>query len=87
MELPDDIAACIKDMTVGYSESPDASGEYKTMQFVRYTFYDKLNALSMIAKHLNMFPTTANIQVSQNVGINWDAIYKRGCPSRDKGRD
>jgi len=72
-ELPDNVAVALKDLkvTVTYEEN----GEESVLKHVayRYQCWDKMEALTMLAKHVGILQEV-NVNLT-NVCVNWGELY------------
>lgn len=54
-DLPDEVAVCIQSMKISYTEEPQEDGSYVQIKNLEIKFWDKMQALQMLGKHLGMF--------------------------------
>lgn len=70
-DLPDEIAICIKKYRIRETQAEDGSISHVIYDI---EFYDKLNALEQLAKHLGLLKeSVTNLNI---LAINWSELYK-----------
>lgn len=77
-ELPDAVAACVKDFKVSQKTGMGASGPVK-LRVVEVKLHDKLNALNQLAQHLGWLKDQSREKaVNENTQvIDWSTMTKR----------
>jgi hypothetical protein len=68
-DIPDEIAAAIREFRVTYEENGDES----VLRHIEVKFWDKQESLQMLAKHVGILKElTTNVNL---VSINWHELY------------
>jgi phage terminase small subunit len=73
-ELPDDVAACIREFKVKVTTSEDDNGNPVTEQIFDIKFWDKLEALRQISEHLGLLKDVE--KKDEKTGFDWDELAR-----------
>lgn len=81
-DMPDDIAAVISNITVTFGEEQDDSGDFHRLKHIRFSFHDKLAALSQMCNMMGLNQGGAatvinNTNTVNQLIINFDDLYKK----------
>lgn len=73
-DLPDEVAAAIESMEIQEISLPDGT----QLRNYKYKFYNKLEALSLLGKHLGMWIERKEIDLKGTLQFaNWDSLYEQ----------
>ena len=79
-DLPDEVAVCVSSMRVSYTEEENDAGRVVQIRNVELKFWDKLEALTLVARHLGMFDdrlksiTNVNVSTSSVPPMDFDRL-------------
>jgi phage terminase small subunit len=76
-ELPDDVAAAVKEFKVSYRVGVDGKGQPAKVKVIEVKFHDKLEAMSQLGKHLGLLKDVVPTINNNLIVMNWDALSKR----------
>lgn len=76
-DLPDEIAAAVRSVSVSYSESEDDDGTPVRVRTVNVDFCDKLRALQQLVAVLGLAKNEGGNITQNNVYINWNDLTSR----------
>jgi hypothetical protein len=76
-EIPDEVAAAIKDIKVSQKVGVGLDGKPIRVKFLEYKVHDKLDALKQIAQHLGLLREQQTINNTVQV-IDWGSLFSKG---------
>lgn len=72
-DMPDEVAKAIRSMKISYEEVEKEDGTTATIRDVDIQFWDKIEALDLLTKHLGM---QAPIKHQVEHSLDWDSLFK-----------
>jgi hypothetical protein len=80
-DIPEAVLSAVQSMRVSFGESPEEDGTFTRVKHVDMRFWNKMDAISMLAKHLGLLRELVTNQVNI-VNLDWSRLFQEQASQR-----